>query len=344
MIRKIIVASILVMITLIFVLSIRENKVSASFYYWRSVYQLDSGEKCLLDTLHVNRLYVKYFDVAWNKAAMKAVPAAVIIFSDKPDTSREIIPVIFIVNEVLQQTPPDSIATLAGNMASLIKKINDVNGIRARELQFDCDWNLTTRSRYFALLEKMKRELPDSVLFSATIRLHQVKYYSSTGVPPVNRGMLMFYNMGKLTDPKTVNSIFDESTAEKYIDYVDNYPLPLDYALPVFSWGVHLRNNKVIGLVNNFSGTDAKKMQQLKRETEDNYRVITSFLHEGDYFNVGDLVRVEEITPRLAMKAAKMLSGKENNHTFTVSLFHLEPTVKGRYEISDLENIYHRFN
>ena len=30
---------------------------------------------------------------------------------------------------------------------------------------------------------------------SATIRLHQVKYRADTGVPPVDRGMLMAYNL-----------------------------------------------------------------------------------------------------------------------------------------------------
>ncbi len=44
---------------------------------------------------------------------------------------------------------------------------------------------------------------------SSTIRLHQIKYRERTGVPPVERGMLMFYNMGQFSADPEARAIFD---------------------------------------------------------------------------------------------------------------------------------------
>lgn len=109
-----------------------------------------------------------------------------------------------------------------------------------REIQFDCDWTATTRQTYFAFLREAKRLFSGKVI-SATIRLYQYRYPSKTGVPPVDRGMLMCYNAGNVRKEETVNSIFDRSEIMRYLENAKPYPVKLDYALPVFEWAVLYR-------------------------------------------------------------------------------------------------------
>ena len=51
------------------------------------------------------------------------------------------------------------------------------------------------------------------------------------GVPPVSRGVLMYYNMSEAGDFKTSNHILDLEVAGRYHVHFDDYPIPLDLAL-----------------------------------------------------------------------------------------------------------------
>lgn len=54
----------------------------------------------------------------------------------------------------------------------------------------------------------------------------------------------MCYNISDIKNPGTENSIFTEGEARKYFTNINKYPLPLDIALPAFSWAVVYRNGK----------------------------------------------------------------------------------------------------
>ena len=110
-------------------------------------------------------------------------------------------------------------------------------------------------------------------MLSATIRLHQVKYYKQAGIPPVDRGMLMFYNMGKLNALTAENSIYNSNDAAGYIETVDDYPLKLDLALPAFSWAVHFRNSyseEKRKFTSSFDCNEAKKYYLMAMEFSTN--------------------------------------------------------------------------
>ncbi len=322
----------------------KHNKLQPSFYYWKTVYNLSEYDSQLLNSLNVKTLYVKYFDVTWDQAAGEPKPEAVVRFSTPVNNLQKIIPVVYIVNDVLKKCDSSQVVSLAHNVASLLKQINEVNKLTVTELQFDCDWSDATREKYFMFLRKVKSEFKtEPLLFSATIRLHQVKYYKRTGIPPVERGMLMFYNMGQLKNPMTDNSIFDKKTTLKYLGYIRSYPLQCDYALPIFTWGVHIRNNKVIGIENNISTSDLESMEQLKQVKKNIFLVKDGFFFHGSYLMKGDMLRIEEVTPQLALQAAKLLSSEVNNDSFTVNLFHLDSSNSKRYAIKDFQNMYNSF-
>ena len=152
---------------------------------------------------------------------------------------------MFITNATLKNLPETSIEQLADNITSKIKRmLKSLGEVHVKEIQIDCDWTGSTRVKYFTLLKhitlKVKTRsanfnLREDITISATLRLHQIKYHKKTGVPPVARGMLMFYNMGSPTQIDMQNSILNLDIAKQYIENLESYPLPLDVALPIFS-------------------------------------------------------------------------------------------------------------
>jgi hypothetical protein len=58
----------------------------------------------------------------------------------------------------------------------------------------------------------------------------------------------MLYNTGALKDPNTHNSILSIEDVKPYLSEIE-YPLPLDYAYPVYGWGVKFSDNKFVSIV-----------------------------------------------------------------------------------------------
>lgn len=315
-----------------------------SFYYWKTTFHLSAGEEKYLSDLNVHKLYLRLFDVDWDDSKNTASPLGKIDFVSKPRLNLDFVPVVYIVNKTLQKTAPTDLQSLASKILGLVQSLTDAQKLNFSELQIDCDWTETTRDKYFRLLTYLKGGLiPTHRILSATIRLHQVKYASVTGIPPVDRGMLMYYNMGKIDAASPRNSIYNQKDASKYVAYVSKYPLPLDVALPVFSWGVHIRGNKVVDLLNNMSPEDFKNNANFRPTDSTQLIVDSSFFFRGFYFMKNDLIKLEEVTPALCMQAAQQLTGKLQNRPGTVALFHFDSLMMARYEEKKLEEIFNSF-
>ncbi|HYV93413.1 MAG TPA: hypothetical protein VE978_16695 [Chitinophagales bacterium] len=290
-------------------------------------------------------MYVKFFDVVWNASANQATPIAMIRFNDLLPRQIEMVPAVYITDESLKKTAVENIPSLAENISELISKLSDHSGISFSEFQTDCDWTATTKSKYFQLIESLKKKFSEKkILFSATIRLHQIKYAEQTGIPPVDRGMLMFYNMGDLIDPSTVNSIFDSSVAAKYVSRIKDYPLPLDVALAVFTWGVHLRKGRVINLDDNLKMSEVNTSRLFMHLHENTYATSQSFFFHGDYFIEGDLLRMEEISPAICEEAAKMVAPRIQNDYLSLAFFHFDESNLSRYSSQDFNRICNAFH
>ena len=144
------------------------------------------------------------------------------------------------------------------------------------------------------MLEAFKKEYPYRL--SATIRLHQVKYREETGVPPVDYGVLMYYNMGRIT-ATGANSIYDRSTALRYLGKLREYPLPMDIALPMFAWGVHSADGQVLNLVGGLTHAEAQAISTLVRtDASDIYKVAEQTYYKGRVWQAGDLIKIEEVS------------------------------------------------
>lgn len=293
-----------------------------AFYFWRTVLALSDAERAALTG--VSRLYVRMFDVGADGALLGKITGTA-------PSGLDIVPVVFLANDVFKHPPPELAATVYTEMMARARAL----GAAPHELQLDCDWSDATRDAYFAFLTELHRlaNLP----LSATIRLHQVKYRERTGVPPVQRGMLMFYNMGKFSADPTMRAIFDEASARKYLGRIADYPLPLDAALPIWSWVVHLRGDQVIGLLESTDPDELAMLDFLARTAPDRYAVTrAAFLH-GTLLRDGDALKIEVTSPADTIDAAGMLGPHLAPIARTVALFDLSERNLARHGNLDQE-------
>jgi hypothetical protein len=256
-----------------------------SFYYWRTVFTLDEQEKQVLNERKVKRLFVRIFDI--DIVLDKAVPVASIRWKDTTDI--EIVPTIFIKNRVFNKIEKSEVEKLAKEMAHLIDSGRTKN---PREIQIDCDWTKGTKNAYFHFLKALQSSVGNKTIVTSTLRLHQLKFPDIAGIPPVSRATLMVYNVGAFDDVNCKNSIIDFSTILDYFGDEDKYPIPLDFAFPIFDQMVAFRENTYFAFFRNEQIDQILDMKEVTREdnmitiTKDTMIGLTSLL-------TGDKIRYE---------------------------------------------------
>jgi hypothetical protein len=283
----------------------KSGDAKSAFYYWKSGFSLDTQQDTLLKQVANNTLYIRFFDIRWDDSRHKAFPDAIINFK-QPVNKMTVTPVVFITNKTFENIKYNAIDSLAQNCNMLVGRIAEEHEINYKNIEFDCDWALSTREKYFNFLKAFKKI--NRHRLEATIRLHQVKYKERTGVPPVDKGILMFYNMGKLNaNLQQANSIYNETDAEKYIAYIPRYPLALDIALPLFSWSVQIREGRVVQLYGNVSRKQLSNKENFYQQGNV-YISKKSFFLDGIYVKENDTFKLEQTDVKSLEKAAKQLS------------------------------------
>ena len=145
------------------------------FYFWTT--------KCKIPQNFPYTPYIKILDMGFD-SKLKVIKTTC-------KYPKKFIPVIYIDNRVLKNYPYQ-------RLIKIIKRYT----YKYKTIQFDCDWTNSTKKKYFLLLKSF---LDKDI--TATIRLHQIKYFKQTGIPPIKRGILMFYNMSDFLHIKTKNYI-----------------------------------------------------------------------------------------------------------------------------------------
>ncbi|RFZ82338.1 hypothetical protein DYU05_17160 [Mucilaginibacter terrenus] len=285
----------------------QEGPPKAAFYYWRINFALNSGQQDLLKRTADNRLYLRFFDIKWDSRRQQVIPNASLRISTSLKNI-DVTPVVFITNQAFLQTPLSNVDSLAYKSARLISLIASRNHINYKAVQIDCDWTDATREKYFTYLQALKKHAHCSL--QVTIRLHQVKYRERTGVPPADRGVLMFYNMGKVGVGIQANSIYNEKDAARYLARIGSYPLQLDVALPVFSWTVQSRAGRIVNLYAKITRADLQGSANFIRVGQNDFKATTSFFFKGIYIKQNDTFKLEETNLNTLEEAAKQLSGK----------------------------------
>ncbi len=309
------------------------------FYYWKTGFELPVQVRQTLKDLRVRNLYLKVFDVNWQQAAGQAIPVALHVQKEPFPAFVEITPVVFITVEALRNTPAAEIESLAGKIGGLLQKFSaGFKNQWSGEVQIDCDWTAQTKESYFSLLNALKKQSwMAGKLLSVTIRLHQVKYLNEAGVPPACRGLLMCYNMGNLRDPAAGNSIIDPETFKAYTGRLNDYPLPLDFALPLFEWWVWFRNHKYYGLIHagNLPVSFTEKSKTV---------FPADTMINGYHFQAGDVVRFENSPAVSIEKIIEILESKKRLKHSKLLLYHLDSSILSKYSLHEIEDFFRPFD
>ncbi|WPU98554.1 hypothetical protein SNE26_21245 [Mucilaginibacter sp. cycad4] len=320
----------------------KPGNATTAFYYWKTGFKLNEQQAGLLKQTG-NNVYLRFFDVSWNDKEQRSYPNAVVRFSDIPK-GLNITPVIYITNKTFENIADTAVTTLAGHCNKLINELSAEKKISYTKVQVDCDWSLSTRDKYFSFLKAFKKLSKKQL--EATIRLHQVKFKDRTGVPPVDAGVLMFYNMGKLNaDLQQPSSIYNSDDADKYVAYLGSYPLKLDIALPLFSWSVHIRDGRVIQIYGKIARRQLADPARFEpTEGLANYRARTSFFLDGIYIKQNDIFKLEETDSNTLNAAAKQLTQHlpKQKHT-TIIYYELANIDLSKFNQETITQISARF-
>lgn len=343
------------------------RSVTPAFYHWKTTFALSTAERLYLDSLGCKKLYVKILDIGRDPVSGAIQPYSRLEVTDTAGLSAmEVVPAVFITNAVFQNITSEQIEWLTGKVSEVLasafvsapppapngrgEAMHPATSFETgREIQFDCDWTASTRDAFFQFLKKMKQRLPENTRLSATIRLHQYKFPDKTGVPPVERGMLMFYNTGDIENPDAGNSIFRPEDVRKYlVGAPKHYPLPLDLALPVFSWALVFRDGelwKIIPEAPESELDDAARFVKMQVSTAlmsiqpPTFIIQKGTFLSGHYLRPGDLLKVEKVSPDLLCEAARFAAQADLADNASVAFFHLDSAIVRRYPVQLLDSV-----
>lgn len=317
--------------------------INEAFYYWKNTLPKTDFDTSYLKQLSIKRLYIKLFDIGF-ETDKGVVPISALAGNfEMIPAGIECVPTVFITNESFIKTDSAQIQMLAQNVFNKIQSYYTPSvstGFKVyKEVQIDCDWSEKTRNKYFKFLKILKSILPPNVQLSVTIRLHQVKYRTKTGIPPVDRGILMMYNVLNPTTLTDKNSIFDEKEVKAYLHNQKPYALPLDVAYPIFSWGVVYHNNKFIRLINCMTRRNADTANWLEK-SKSFYIFNKDTLIENYYFRMGDMLKIEDITPSVLSTCTELARPIILNDTLNISFFHYDTQLINDITPNQIEQVF----
>ncbi|PKP04664.1 MAG: hypothetical protein CVU11_03700 [Bacteroidetes bacterium HGW-Bacteroidetes-6] len=315
-----------------------DKQPTRSVFLWKTNQELGGPDRNRLDSLGISHYYIRYADIRWNPIYRVVEPVSGAEPGYSFSVPYRVTPVLFITNDVLANTNTDNLPELATHIVKLYTGINSkfayeyASGLmrkfydysegkqmihlfnhpdtfarrwekRNRTLLIDCDWTVSTRKKYFELLAEIDRLLPE-IEVESSLRLWQYRDYKLSGVPPVNRCLLMCYSTGDPADPDEHNAIVDYKTIREYINH-SHYPLDLDIALPVYSWATLFRNNKFAGIISPMSLNELVTDTILYfRNDSTRFIVKCDTVMGNTYYRYGDEVHYQGIDAEELMNIA----------------------------------------
>lgn len=317
----------------------KRHQVDTAFYYWKTNFRLHYSERKILAETKANAIYLRLFDVDWSTNQQKALPVGILQSESIVAGELEFIPVLYITQSCLRKLQDKDIPELSANISSLVSSLCTRYKLHPKEIQIDCDWTKNTAELYFSLLKQLKAtRYFQSRLLSCTIRLHQVKFVSASGMPPVDKGMLMVYNMGNLTRYGGHNSILDIALAKDYLKHIGQYQMHLDIALPTYYWAVLFDHARFKGITYNISKTQFGKSFIAHKEGN-LYRILQDTEVGGYAFRKDEEIRFEEPQKEDLLSISSFIASNIKDSTFRVTFFHLDERSMKHFSSNDLNEI-----
>ena len=324
------------------------RSVTRAFYYWKSG-DIRLFENHIFEESNAQKLYIKIFEITLDDLE-GAIPQskAYTEFTKEFLDQAEIVPTIFIENDVIAKSTTEQLDELAKNTVSLTEKFindklkansNDV--LRCNEIQIDCDWMASSKESYFKFLKAIKKYSDKQI--SCTVRLYPYKFTKEMGVPPVDRVMLLCYNLLNPKNHSDKNTILDLEELKKYVQTDNNYPLPLDVGLPAYSSCYMFVNGK-FDEVRHAVPEDLEEIT-LEKTGKLWYTVERDTSFKYDYYKGGQQIKIERVSAKLLLDATKMIvDNVELDDELTVAIYHLDENELNQYKHETLDSVYLLFS
>lgn len=310
-----------------------ETSCQRAIYYWKLASPPSLAEWRIIYQSRISRLYVHVADIgaAGEYIACRGQDAkAFSLASKNPPSDRldiSLVPVVYIDAKCFLEDGR-LIPKLANNIAGLLSRKSWLAGA-AREVQIDCDWTAPSRDAYFGFLREMRAELRGAsggrdISLSVTLRLHQLRDRAGNGIAPADRCMLMAYNFGDIADPGEPSAILDLGKLKGYLKTARDYPLPLDVALPAWSWVAQFEGSSLIGLIDDPEAAAGLKNGPYRRLSQGRYEAVQSGLLCGKTVERGDLFVLDESSPGKTQAAASLIARSIGRGHRSVAMYHLD--------------------
>jgi hypothetical protein len=297
-----------------------------SFFYWKSTFNVKDVSSRWLDSIPVNKLYIRFFDI---DVDVYQNPIPVAPLTGLPEKlPYSLTPVIFITNETFLKVKEEKgLVDLADKLVGKLLQMSQPH--KVKEWLIDCDWSPKTRIPFFNFCRILNEKArSNQIELMATIRLDQYKNVESTGVPPVKSGLLMAYNMGALANWETSNSILNEKDALVYLQNPKQYPLPLTLGLPFYQWGVVFRDSIFTGLINGLDTSDLADSTRFKKTGENTFEISENTFLQGFYLYERDKIRIEKVGKNEILSIIHLLKKwKSVNDNKEIVFFHLDERI-----------------
>ena len=325
-----------------------DKKIEHSFYFWQTSFPRDSNNNSLIQKQGIGHFYIHYFDVDWDENRYMPVPIAEINGFENalPFLQSHFTPVVFITNRCFEKmntnwcdSLPFKIRDKINFITNKLQQADTGKTNTIEEIQIDCDWTAATHEKYFLFLKNFKSLYPDKII-SATIRLYPYKYYDKTGVPPVDKGLLMCYNLTDIKIAGNPNSIFNLKSLQQYL-VAKKYPLPLDIALPIFEWYAWFSEGKFKGIVYPDENDTLSTDKHFYKQKENDFLLTADTMINNNYLREGDVLRLEKPGEDELNDAAKLLHNKFPE-TKRIALFYWDKFLIKKNETA-IHKIYAAF-
>jgi len=316
-------------------------------YYWKTVMTLDSADMSFLRRHHIEKMYLRMFDVTPGHDAASGedavVPNASLTVTDAAfDTIRsgmshmQFVPVVYITLEALKKMAGNE-DRLAADIVERVRNMCSYNGLRnVAELQLDCDWTASTEQQFFDLCRHTAAQIREQGLdwaLGSTVRLHQL----GGKEPPVDRGVLMVYNTGDFRNPDEPNSIISLENVAPYLKHLPSYRLPLDVAYPAYSWQLLFRDRRFIGLMN---GVDISDTCRFRRTGPCSYIAETDVPYGDMTIRQGDVVRCEQASYDMIIRVKRAVEAHMGRRSHGYVLYHLDSSNLSKYTDNEIDSIF----
>ena len=336
------------MLMLLFSCKNEAGEIQRGFYYWKagdmSIYEVES-----LKELSGDRLYIKLFEVTIDaEEGIIPISKSYMEIPDSLSKELEVIPTIFIENDVIARSTEMELEELADNVIYLTEKFleekliqTEGKKLRSSEIHIDCDWMESSKDKYFYFLNALKKHTEKTI--SCTLRLYPFKFKSRMGVPPVDRAMLLCYNLLNPNGNSDKNSILDLEELKKYVATDKDYPLPIDIALPVYSNCFKYVNGQFDEAVHGVPGA----LESVCLPSDDGlwFTVVADTVLNYSFYKQGQRIKIERVSSNDLLKACEIIRDNVSlSEGATIALYHLDEQEIKQYDHETLDSVFLLFD